>query len=297
MNRSYLFAISLATTIVISCNSKLTPQHGEVLNKQSTDTHGNPMLLGKCTREKLTDTPYASWFKKNYDDYSVDTATAEILREKLKNKNLMIFMGTWCGDSRREVPRMFKILDYCGIKPVDIQLIMVDSHDSVYKQSPTHEERGLNIHRVPDLLVFQKGNEIGRIVESPVNSLEKDLVAIVEGHNYVPNYQIVPLLVKLFDKENTKQINEHLDHIYTEAKPLMKHPAELTSYGHVLMAASEKEKAEIAFKLNTMLYPDNPNMFEALGNYYHSTGNETLANENLEKARLLKSQQAPKKSQ
>ncbi len=25
-------------------------------------------------------------------------------------------MGTWCGDSRREVPRMYKILDYCQVK-------------------------------------------------------------------------------------------------------------------------------------------------------------------------------------
>ena len=55
---------------------------------------------------------------------------------------------------------------------------MLSNQDSVYKQSPAHEERGLEIHRVPDLDSIEKGREIGRIVESPVLSLERDLLAI-----------------------------------------------------------------------------------------------------------------------
>ncbi len=150
----------------LSCNKKI------YLNRESTDSHGNPMLLGVCTREKLQQKPYGDWFNKNYTDYRIDTAVAEKLRTALSGKSFRIFMGTWCGDSKREVPRICKLFDYCGVSQAQVQFIMVDNHDSVYKQSPGHEERGLNIHRVPDLLVFEHGRELGRIVESPVLQIE-----------------------------------------------------------------------------------------------------------------------------
>lgn len=241
------------------------------------------MLLGKCTRERLQQNPYGEWFNKNYQDYQVDTFTAKKLKEKLSGEKFIIFMGTWCGDSKREVPRMFKLLDYCGVKADQIQLIMVDSRDSVYKQSPTHEERGLHIHRVPDLLLFEKNNELGRIVESPVVSIEKDLLAIANGEKYTPNYQIVPLLFNLFKQKNIAAIQNDLPAIALQAKPLMKHPAELNSFGHVLIAAGEMDKAFVALKLNLLLYPDNPTILNNLGEYYYKSGNKKLSIESYQK--------------
>ena len=98
-------------------------------------------------------------------------------------------MGTWCGDSRREVPRLYKILDYCNVKSSQIQLITLNNSDTAYKQSPGHEERGLNIRRVPTLLIFENQREVGRVVESPVTSLEKDILAIVTGQPYEHRYK------------------------------------------------------------------------------------------------------------
>jgi hypothetical protein len=98
-------------------------------------------------------------------------------------------MGTWCGDSRREVPRIYKILDYCQVKRSQIQLIYLNNSDTAYKQSPGHEEQGLNIRRVPTLLIFRNQREVGRVVESPVTSLEKDILAIVSGQPYEHRYK------------------------------------------------------------------------------------------------------------
>jgi len=245
------------------------------------------MLLGKCTRKKIEEKPYGEWFNKNYMDYRVDSIVAGKLKGKLVGKNFMIFMGTWCGDSKREVPRMFKLLDYCGIKQDRIQLIMLNSYDSVYKQSPTHEERGLNIHRVPDLLVFEGKKEIGRIVESPVNSIEKDLSAILNEEKYEPNYQIVSFLIILFKEKSLEDIHTNLPSTALSLKTLMSNIAELRSYGHVLMTANEFDKAAIAFKLNALLYPDNPAVYDNLGEYYLKTGNKILAKENYQKSLQL----------
>jgi thiol-disulfide isomerase/thioredoxin len=99
-----------------------------------------------------------------------------------------LFLGTWCGDSQREVPRLYKIFDYCTVKPEQIKLVLVSNHDTAYKQSPTHEEKGLNILRVPTLLVLENGNELNRFVEYPVESLEKDLLKILSKITYKDAY-------------------------------------------------------------------------------------------------------------
>jgi len=166
----------------------------------------------------LEQAPYDSWFVRNYSDYKVDSATADQLRSKLgaslnapstgRDITFTIFMGTWCGDSKREVPRIFKILDYCGIDSSRVQLVMVSAAEAAYKQSPDHEERGENIFRVPDLIVQNKGKEMGRIVESPVQSLEKDLLQLADGEHYTPHYEGVDLLAKVFREKKTKKIEK-----------------------------------------------------------------------------------------
>lgn len=179
MKRS-LFFIILAFLFV---NASSQP-----LNKISKDRNGNPMLEGCCTREALLQEPFASWFVPGYNSYSVDSTTAIQLKSYIGNKTFVLFLGTWCGDSKREVPRLYKIFDYCGIQPEQIKLVMVSNHDTAYKKSPTHEEQGKNILRVPTLLVLENGNEINRFVEYPVESLEKDLLHMLSRNGYKHAY-------------------------------------------------------------------------------------------------------------
>ena len=68
----------------------------------------------------------------------------------------------------------------------------------------------------------------------------------------------------------------------------MSNVAELKSYGHVLMAAGDMDKAAIAFELNALLYSDNPAVFETLGEYYSKTGNKILAEENYQKSAKMR---------
>ncbi|HEX6170951.1 MAG TPA: hypothetical protein VFZ33_14780, partial [Chitinophagaceae bacterium] len=70
----------------------------------------------------------------------------------------------------------------------NLTMIMVSNKDSLYKKSPQHEEAGKNIVRVPTVIIEQKGVEIGRIIEFPIISLEKDLLAILRKEKYQPNY-------------------------------------------------------------------------------------------------------------
>ncbi|HEY4875103.1 MAG TPA: hypothetical protein VIH86_05995, partial [Puia sp.] len=270
---SYIISVFFITAMY-SCHSKMYSHSS--LNKESTDANGNPMLIGRCTEERLQQTPFNSWFVKNYNDYSVDTITAKKIKPGLQQKQVKIFMGTWCGDSRREVPRMFKILNYCGVKSSQIELIMLNDFDSVYKQSPNHEERGMNIHRVPDFIVFDNKKEIGRIVESPIVSLEKDLDKITNGEGYSPNYKAVSFLIDFFQKNKPAISENDYSDLVNKLKPFASASSELNTYGYVLMSAGEMQKAGIVFRLNTRLYPDKSNVFDSLGEYYFKTGNKSL---------------------
>ncbi|HEX6431602.1 MAG TPA: thioredoxin family protein [Niastella sp.] len=181
--------ITVFIFVINACTQKMANQPARHVNREATDKRGNLILLGKSTRKRLAQPPFNDWFNKNYAGYSIDSNTANQIKPLLKNKQFFLFMGTWCGDSRREVPRMYKILDYCQVKLSRIELINLNNSDTAYKQSPGHEERGLNILRVPTLLIYENGHEVGRVVESPVASLEKDMLAIVTGQPYEHRYK------------------------------------------------------------------------------------------------------------
>ena len=181
--KTYFIIIIISVITISSCSVSRNYSSPVLLNQISKDSHGNDMLLGKCTRTALLQAPFADWFKPNYDSYIVDSFTCNFIRPLLAGKSLTIFMGTWCGDSRREVPRVLKMLDCCGFPMSDLTLVMVGNSDSLYKKSPQHEEAGKNIVRVPTIIVEQKNAEMGRIIESPITSLEKDLLTILQKEN------------------------------------------------------------------------------------------------------------------
>jgi hypothetical protein len=186
--KTYFIIIIISLFTISSCSITKNSSSPVLINQLSKDARGNDMLLGKCTRAALSQSPFAGWFKPNYDSYVVDSFTCNFIRPLLAGKSITIFMGTWCGDSRREVPRVLKMLDCCGFPMKDLALVMVSNMDSMYKKSPQHEEAGKNIVRVPTIIIEQKGAEIGRIIEFPVTSLEKDLLTILRKEKYQPNY-------------------------------------------------------------------------------------------------------------
>ncbi|MFT3935371.1 MAG: hypothetical protein QM726_17225 [Chitinophagaceae bacterium] len=261
-----IICIAAIAVLCFSCNRKaaLSTNSHPVLNY--TDSRGNQQLLGTHKLSDLQQAPYAEWFDKNYDSYKTDSVTAEKLKPLVKNKRFEIYMGTWCGDSKREVPRMYKILAYAGVSPSQIQLVMLDNRDSVYKQSPQHEEKNKNIHRVPDLLVYENHQELNRIIEYPVTSIEKDLLAILQQQNYQPNYKGAAFLQQLTAR-GVPPLSDTTE-LANKIKTLVQNAAELNSLGYVWMAAKETDKSLLAFHLNACLYPTVANVYDSLGEIY-----------------------------
>ncbi len=114
--------------------------------------------------------------EREYEMYQVDVETAEQLKDNWDNVEITLVMGTWCSDSRREVPRFYKILDEIGYPFEIINLIGVNRD----KAGLADEVDGMEIHFIPTIIFYGNGNELGRIVEMPYESLEKDMLEIVK---------------------------------------------------------------------------------------------------------------------
>ena len=61
-------------------------------------------------------------------------------------------MGTWCGDSKQDVPKLYKVLEACHFPMEKFTAIAVSKQPNIYKQRPQREEAGLNIHSVPTVI-------------------------------------------------------------------------------------------------------------------------------------------------
>ena len=272
-----LICIAAMALLFHSCNRKMGATASIVTPSSYTDANGNKILLGIHPKEDLEQAPFATWYNKNYSDYNIDSVTAGALPPLVKNKSFEIFMGTWCGDSKREVPRMLKLLSYAGVPPAKVKLIMVDNRDSVYKQSPGHEEQGKSIHRVPTLLVYDGKKEMNRLVEYPVVSLEKDLLSILTASPYQPNYKGAAYLLRLSKEKKPTDIVKDSTGVAEQLKSLVRNSAELNSLGYVWMSAGEMDKALLAFELNAVMFPNTVNVYDSLGEINAKMNNKEAA--------------------
>jgi thiol-disulfide isomerase/thioredoxin len=148
----------------------------------SADENGN--LVGIADKASFKRAPYKQWFDKNYQDYQLDKQVVNQIKPLLKGISIKAVMGTWCGDSRRETPHFYKLLDAVSFDYKNLQMITVNR----LKESTNNEQAGLEISRVPTFIFYKNGKEINRFVEYPVKTLEEDVLEILKETGYKHSY-------------------------------------------------------------------------------------------------------------
>ena len=123
----------------------------------------------------MNDSIFSNTWTTEYNNYQPDYETLDKLEGKLDNIKIKIVFLSTCSDSREQLPRLFKILNELNYNLNTITLIGVNGE----KQGLSNEAEGLDIEFVPTIIFYKDGNEIGRIVETPAESLEKDLLKIL----------------------------------------------------------------------------------------------------------------------
>ena len=138
----------------------------------SHDVQQPNVVTGPVQRDQLTDA-----FLHSHPDEPIGAPFIEMIRQARGGVHVLVFMGTWCSDSKREVPRFLRIADSTGMTSQDYALYALDRS----KISPEGLERQYQIERIPTFIFLRGNKEIGRIVESPRTTLEGDILTILAG--------------------------------------------------------------------------------------------------------------------
>jgi len=132
--------------------------------------------VGWLDREILEDPAYGN-FALVYDTSHIHQDFVELIRQVNADVEVIVFLGTWCSDSRREVPRFMKIVDLTGMRESRVRLYGLDRS----KQSSDGLTHRYTIERIPTFIFLKHGEEIGRIIEVPRATLEADVLSILAG--------------------------------------------------------------------------------------------------------------------
>lgn len=130
--------------------------------------------MEKMDRDKILQT--GKEWQYMYDKYEPDETFIETLEAQLgKNLKIDVYLGTWCSDSRNNVPKFIKILDRLETKvPVNYYNVPRKAGKEV-----KYFIEDLKVERVPTFIFYRDGKEIGRIIENPKNSLVEDFLEII----------------------------------------------------------------------------------------------------------------------
>lgn len=211
-----------------------------------------------------TDSVYKQWFEKNTQLFALKGEPTE-WKKNLANTQVDIYLGTWCGDSKRWVPQFVKMWKDLGLK--EEQLSFTALYDGVekYKQGPNAEEKGLRIHRVPTFIFKENNEEYARIVEYPRNDLELDVAQIAVGYASEPNYRAATYLLELFEAESMEEIIKNVRTHLNEVNHLVGKDRELNTLGYVFLRSNRMQEALLTFQFNTIIYSHSPRAFNSYG--------------------------------
>lgn len=161
----FVFAVIFTTNGFTQDVNKIVVD--EKLNKE--------VLIGPCDRKGLESDVFAEYYHNEYKAYNMDASIVKRIKDLKKGVEVIIVMASWCHDSKVQVPRFYKIMDEAGVRESKLTLIAVDRA----KTAGDTDISWLNIERVPTFILYKKDREIGRIIESPNSTLEKDILLIL----------------------------------------------------------------------------------------------------------------------
>jgi hypothetical protein len=166
-------ASSLAIVLLLGCGAAPASTSRTTT---PVDTHHGPMgeMVGFTTQTEI-ESELPAW-RTAREGSIIDADAAERLASVAPGAEVTVFLGTWCGDSRREVSRLFAALERTGTLPFAIRFIGVDR--SKHAEGLTD---GVDLRYVPTIIVTRDGAEVGRIVESAPLGVERALLELLDG--------------------------------------------------------------------------------------------------------------------
>jgi len=111
-------------------------------------------------------------FSNRYKEVKIQQADLQNI--SVIDVTVIVVLGTWCGDSVEHVPEFVKINETLKFNSIEWLCVGRKLKDN------TGVAKDLKIQRVPTFIFYKKGKEIGRIIETPKKTMEKDIKKILK---------------------------------------------------------------------------------------------------------------------
>lgn len=111
-----------------------------------------------------------------FDQALAGAAVSDALVQKFASVKspleIKMFIGTWCGDTRRELPALLKAIEDAKNAQISYSFILMDHS----KNSASGQEKVYEVSRLPSFIFIQNGKELGRFVESSQGQSSNELL-------------------------------------------------------------------------------------------------------------------------
>ncbi|UJR86358.1 Hypothetical protein I5071_84520 [Sandaracinus amylolyticus] len=157
---------------LVGCGSAVTSSRGpETASRAATSSE----IVGTTSRAEI-EAALPAW-RDAIVSADVEDDTARALASVPPGAEVDVYLGTWCGDSRREITRLFRALELAPEpRPFTLSFVGVDRA----KHAP-ELPADLGLRFVPTIVVRRDGVEVGRIVESAPRGIERELLDLLTG--------------------------------------------------------------------------------------------------------------------
>jgi thiol-disulfide isomerase/thioredoxin len=142
---------------------------------RTAEYKNSEILYGKINRIGLETDPFGNWYNSGYKNYRYGQVYVDELKGYVpKISKIVVILATWCPDTRRELPRVLRILDDMDYPSQKIEMYAVDRE----KKTDVKGFDTYKFSRVPTVIFYDGDKEIGRIIEQPEMTLEEDMVSM-----------------------------------------------------------------------------------------------------------------------
>lgn len=166
--------------IIVGLLLLITSSFAQDLNKKYMDPKlEKQVLIGNCDTTGLQEGVFGIYYITQFEVYKPKQSIVNKIEAITKKGGVSVVtvFGDWCSDSKLQVPRFYKLLSEMNFPLSSTKLIAVNRS----KKVPDMDISEYKILKVPTFIVYFNEQEIGRIVESPDSTLEKNLLKILKS--------------------------------------------------------------------------------------------------------------------
>ncbi len=147
----------------------LTPN----LVAQKHNSSDKDYLSGPVSEEQIREYKIFDLYAKRYEPDDEIIAKFNSVADSVL---IDVFFGTWCHDSKREVPAFFKLMNVLDNDKIAAKYTAIEYR----RRGPKDIIKKNNIKRTPTFVVYINGKEAGRLIEESEKSVEEDIWEIIE---------------------------------------------------------------------------------------------------------------------